>query len=92
MTVYHTSLPRFKPIQEIRFSTSGVLLSTSEARYDTLQEYIAQFAAPLSSLPGSGLYSFADPLVPECRLLVECAPEPWCERCLQALAACGCAF
>jgi hypothetical protein len=83
---------RYRPILEIKLSIQGALLAAGEPRYDTLDQYIAQFAAPLSSLQGIGWWTFADPIVPECRLLLQCAPELWCDRCQQALEACSCAF
>jgi hypothetical protein len=83
---------RYRPVLEVRLSSQGVLLAAGEPRYDTLDQYIEQFAAPLSSLRSIGWWTFADPMMPECRLLVQCAPEPLCDRCQQALDACACAF
>jgi hypothetical protein len=76
----------------MRIATNGALLAASEARYDTLQEYIQQFAAPLSMLPGMGWWSFYDPLMPDGTLLLHCAREAWCDRCRQPLQACECPF
>ena len=83
---------RDRPTQEIRMARNGALLSAAEARYDTLDEYVIQFGAPMSILRGAGLYTFADPLCPQRTILVQCVLEPCCDRCHQALAECGCPF
>ena len=82
----------YRPVLEVKIASNGALLCATEARYDTLQQYIEQFAAPLSSLRGVGLWTFYDPIGPQCTLLLQCEPEPWCDRCLQALAVCACPF
>jgi hypothetical protein len=81
-----------KPVREIRLHTSGALLSASEARYDTLDAYIQQFAAPLSVLRGAGLWSFQDVLDPSLRLLVQCEDIELCTRCAATLHDCACMF
>jgi hypothetical protein len=96
MSPYHTSAPMSRhqvPVREIRWDNMGRLLLAGPPRYDTLAEYVEQFAAPLSMITGSGLYSFRDPLFPELRLLVECEDTAdWCETENVPLADCTCAF
>jgi hypothetical protein len=92
-TSLYTSTPlRDKPIQEIIIASNGMLLSTMYARYATLTEYVEQFAAPLSRLKGSALYTFADPMWPGRTLLLRCPPEPLCFRCGYPEAVCECMF
>jgi hypothetical protein len=60
---------------ECRLSPAGLLLAGGNARYDTLEEYRQHVGAPTSSLPGLGYWTFHDPLVPECTLLVRTRPS-----------------
>jgi hypothetical protein len=88
-----TRLVQYKPTREI-LMTHGVLLASSEARYPDLNSYMLQFSAPLSSLCNGtvGLFSFADPLWPERSILLQCTPEPVCERCQATRDECDCRF
>src|SRR5262245_34745307 len=97
MSVYQESTAlsptrQYRPVLEVKVGKHGALLCAGKARYDTLDEYIGQFAAPLSSFPGVALWSFYDPASPEATLLLQCVPEPWCNRCQRALEACRCLF
>ena len=98
MTFYQIDAPvspivlQYRPVREVMIARNGALLSAGEPRYDTLQEYIGQFAAPVSQLRGAGLWSFSDPITPECTLLLQCEPEEHCGRCTEALRACECPF
>jgi hypothetical protein len=97
MLVYQNDTPlsrpvQYTPVREVRMAMNGRLLSAGAPRYDTLQAYIHQFAAPLSTLRGAGLWSFYDPIHPELTLLVECEAEPVCERCTLVLDTCHCPF
>ena len=83
---------QYRPVREVMIARNGALLSAGGPRYDTLQEYIGQFASPVSMLRGSGLYTFDDPIAPECTLLVQCEPEERCGRCREALHQCECPF
>jgi hypothetical protein len=95
MSVYQTTATmspvHYRPVREVRFTHAGQLIAAAGARYHSLTEYVAQFGAPVSALKGHGLWSFADP-IEHVSLVVECEPEPWCERCQQALPACYCPF
>jgi hypothetical protein len=95
--IHSTSLPmaqapRYRPVQELRIAGNGVLLCATTARYASLDEFIYQFGAPLSCLPGAGWFMFADPICAELRLLVLAVPEPFCDHCHHSLVDCGCAF
>jgi hypothetical protein len=96
MSVYQESTAlssrHYRPVLEVKVGKHGALLCAGKARYDSLQEYVDMFAAPLSSLRGVGLWTFYDPLCPQCTLLLRCEPEPWCARCQRALEACRCPF
>lgn len=92
MAVYQHDRVQYKPVREVRLDTAGALLSAGVPRYDSLAQYIDQFAAPLSTLQGSGLWSFQDPMAPSLRVLVECEPQDWCGRCDRSLDDCNCAF
>jgi transposase len=61
-------------------------------RYESLEEFIQQFGAPRSALPGQGLFSFADPVFPELSLLVLTQPQDCCVRCGLPLDDCSCPF
>jgi hypothetical protein len=96
MPVYQTetSVSRpitYRPVREVRLTKAGQLIAAAGARYGSLTEYVAQFGAPLSSLKGNGLWSFADP-IEQVSLVVECEPCAWCTRCDRSLDACDCAF
>jgi hypothetical protein len=82
------------PAREVLIARNGALLTSMAARYDTLEEYIEQFAALLSSLktPGMGIYSFSDPVWQDRTLILHCLPEPCCDRCHNTLHHCACAF
>jgi len=98
MAVYQIPVPvspptrQYRPVREMRIASNGALLAAGEPRYDSLAQYISQFAAPLSQLAGVGWWSFYDPIHPEVTLLLQCEPEAWCERCHQPLNACECPF
>src|SRR5262245_56574530 len=81
----------YRPTREVRLTKAGQLIAAAAPRYDRLDHYIAMFGAPLSALKGNGLWTFADP-IEQMALLVECEPEPVCERCAAALHVCSCAF
>jgi hypothetical protein len=46
----------------------------------------------LSTLQGSGLLSFYEPLTPQVNIVVECEPEDLCDRYAQVLDDCSCPF
>jgi hypothetical protein len=97
MAAYHneTSLSpatSFQPICELKVSRNGALLMASKPRYNTFDEYVQQMAAPISSLPGAGWLSFADPLMPELMILVQGERVPWCSICDRSLDHCQCPF
>jgi hypothetical protein len=79
-----------QPTDECRLSPAGLLLAGGKARYDTLEEYRQQLGAPISSLPGLGYWTFPDPLVPECTLLVRTMPRERCADCGHQLDHCEC--
>jgi hypothetical protein len=82
----------YRPVREVVIATNGALLSAGEPRYETLGEYVDQFAAPLSTLRGQGLWSFYDPIRPACTVLLQCEVEEWCRRCRDVVARCECPF
>jgi hypothetical protein len=91
MTSYQTSASiRYIPRHEITIASNGALLSRKRARYQTLNEYVDQFAAPLSML--AGMMSFADPLCPQLTLIVRCSRQHMCTQCGETEAACDCRF
>jgi hypothetical protein len=92
MSVYTHNRLIDKPVRELLLDTTGLLLSCSGPRYDTLDQYTQQFAGPVSSLPGAGVWVFQDVLSPRLRLVVECSEVDWCVRCHQALTDCSCCF
>jgi hypothetical protein len=83
---------RHVPQTEIKMTLSGALLVAGEPRYSTLEEFILQFGAPRSSLPGAGMFSFSDPVFPELTLLVLTEPADCCTRCQLVLGECQCPF
>jgi hypothetical protein len=82
----------YRPVREVVIATNGALLSAGEPRYETLGEYVDQFAAPLSTLRGQGLWSFYDLIRPACTVLLQCEVEERCRRCRDAVARCECPF
>src|ERR671915_645299 len=98
MLSYQTAAPlspiitKHTPVREVRIARNGALLSACEARYETLQEYMAQFSSPVSMLRGERLYSFYDPLCPEATIVVQCEAEEVCRRCDSPLDRCECPF
>jgi hypothetical protein len=91
MPVYQTSSHiRYTPRHEIVIARNGALLSRKRARYATLDEYVDQYAAPLSML--SGMMTFSDPMCPELTLLVQCSRAHLCDQCGETEADCHCAF
>jgi hypothetical protein len=83
---------RNTPVKEVKLGTNGALLAAGEPRYDSLDDYVCQFGAPLSQLRGSGLYSFYDPVMPEVTILVMTEKEEYCRRCGGPLDVCPCPF
>jgi hypothetical protein len=92
MPVYAQDRTIHKPVREICLSTRGELLSCSGPRYDSLDQYVEQFAAPCSALYGAGVFCFQDWIDPRLRILVECTEIDWCGRCDQSLEDCDCRF
>jgi hypothetical protein len=92
LTTDPTIRTRHVPTQEVKMTLSGALLVAGAPRHETLEQFILQFGAPTSSLPGSGLWSFRDPIFPELTLLVLTKPQDCCVRCQLALQDCNCAF
>lgn len=98
MTAYQT-VEQKSPIgirqiarREVKMGRNGALLACGEARYDTLDEYVAQMGAPVSQLRGAGLWSFADPCMPEIVILVQTKQEEYCRKCDEPLDVCECPF
>jgi hypothetical protein len=79
-------------VHDVRLSPSGRLLAWSLARYDTLDEYLAQFGPPTSCLPGAGLWTFHDPIIPDMTLLVHTVHREICHQCGQLPDDCACPF
>ena len=86
------TLLQTKPIREFTIAQNGALLTCGWPRYATMDEYVTQFAAPLSSLPAHGLYTFYDPINPQVNIVVEGELQPTCERCSAVLDDCARAF
>jgi hypothetical protein len=63
------------PVQEVTLSRSGAVLAATQARYDTLEDYVQQFGEPSSSLPGVGLWTFGNLLWQAHILLVRTMPR-----------------
>jgi hypothetical protein len=81
-----------RPIREFTMARNGCLLACGLPRHSSMNEYITQFAAPLSSLPAHGLFTFYDPIRPELTIVVEGELMPVCHRCGAVLDDCDCPF